>query len=610
MQKAETILSILSKQSKEDTERVFTRLYRNLFNVDFYLRAYQRMYAKQGSMTAGIDGETIDGFNYGVIEAIIEQMKAERYYPKPVKRSFIPKKSGEMRPLGIPSFKDKLVQEVLRQILEAIYEPLFSDNSHGFRPNRSCHTALHQIKKTCKGTSWVIEGDIKGCFDNIDHDILLEILGKKIEDGRFIELIRRFLKCGYMEWTEVRYSLSGTPQGQIASPILANIYLNELDKFVDGIVRENTFGKARKRNLAYTRLSEARCRARKKGDFAKADMMLKQMRQMPSAIPDPNYRRVHYVRYADDWVICIIGSKAVALDIKAKIAAFLSEELKLELSKDKTLITCLSDKRVKFLGYEISKTRCDTKITKNVNGIERRSANGTIQLLVPASVVTEKLKPFMRNKKTVHHNARINLPVIDIISQYRAEMHGLYNFYCLASDVSDKLGKFKHYHYTSLAKTIARKEKSSVKKVFSKYGIDVARKQGTGTIKVIGIKYHTKTGEKTLTYFTQSLSKQNLPNVNASDVYYVPRRNGTQLIQRLNACKCELCGKESVNPSDFEVHHIRKLKDIKKRYAQRGTKLPAWKLRMCSMNRKTLIVCKKCHQEIHAGAFQKKGGKT
>ena len=171
MQKAETVLSILKQKSKQDESHRYDRIYRNLFNEDFFLRAYQKIHAKQGNMTPGTDGTTIDGFSRKQISQLIELLKWERYQPKPVRRTYIPKKNGKMRPLGIPAFADKLVQEVVRQILEAIYEPIFSDNSHGFRPNRSCHTALYQIKSTCRGTNWVIEGDITGCFDHIDHDI-------------------------------------------------------------------------------------------------------------------------------------------------------------------------------------------------------------------------------------------------------------------------------------------------------------------------------------------------------------------------------------------------------------------------------------------------------
>ena len=350
MQKAETVLSILKQKSKQDESHRYDRIYRNLFNEDFFLRAYQKIHAKQGNMTPGTDGTTIDGFSRKQISQLIELLKWERYQPKPVRRTYIPKKNGKMRPLGIPAFADKLVQEVVRQILEAIYEPIFSDNSHGFRPNRSCHTALYQIKSTCRGTNWVIEGDITGCFDHIDHEILLKILSKKIDDGRFLELIRKFLKAGYLEFNQKYNSLSGTPQGGIISPILANIYLHEFDKFMEGISAEYTKGKQRRPYREYQILQYKRNRAKKKGNQEQADEYLRQMQNIPALDPmDKNYQRVKYVRYADDFVVCIIGSKATANEIKERIAGFMQKELHLELSRENTKITNLSDKRVRFL---------------------------------------------------------------------------------------------------------------------------------------------------------------------------------------------------------------------------------------------------------------------
>lgn len=298
MQKAETVLSILKQKSKQDESHRYDRIYRNLFNEDFFLRAYQKIHAKQGNMTPGTDGTTIDGFSRKQISQLIELLKWERYQPKPVRRTYIPKKNGKMRPLGIPAFADKLVQEVVRQILEAIYEPIFSDNSHGFRPNRSCHTALYQIKSTCRGTNWVIEGDITGCFDHIDHEILLKILLKKIDDGRFLELIWKFLKAGYLEFNQKYNSLSGTPQGGIISPILANIYLHEFDKFMEGISAEYTKGKQRRPYREYQILQYKRNRAKKKGNQEQADEYLRQMQNIPALDPmDKNYQRVKYVRY-------------------------------------------------------------------------------------------------------------------------------------------------------------------------------------------------------------------------------------------------------------------------------------------------------------------------
>src|SRR2546430_2416675 len=513
MQNAEVVLTMLSQMSNQNSAFVFDRLYRNLFNPDFYLLAYSNIYAKEGNMTEGIDGKTIDGFNTKKVEEIISLLRQERYYPKPVRRAYIPKKNGKLRPLGIPTFWDKLVQEVLRLLLQAVYEPIFKDTSHGFRPQRSCHTALVQLKTTGKGTNWVIEGDITGFFDNIDHRLLLQILSRKISDGRFLNLIDRFLKAGYMEFKQVHDSLTGTPQGGIVSPILANIYLHELDTFMEELCeRYSTLKRSKRKYQPYQELNIQRFYARKRGEYERAEELLKQMRTMPTADPfDPEYIRVKYTRYADDFVVMTIGSKELAERIREEIKVFLWQELHLELSLEKTVITNLGDQRVRFLGYEIAKSRENTALTENSRGVKKRAANETIQLLVPGEVIRKKLEPFVRGGKATHHNARINLPLLDLLTQYNAEIRGLYNYYCLATDVSTKIGKFRYYHYYSLLKTVGRKEKCSIAKVLDKYGMDVKLKQGTGTRKVVGVTYETKEGTKAMTYFNESIRKKETP---------------------------------------------------------------------------------------------------
>lgn len=603
MQKAEVILSLLSQKAAQNTAYVFDRLYRNLFNPDFYLLAYSNIHANEGNMTVGADAETIDGFNIDKVNMLIDQLKQETYRPNPVRRTYIPKKNGKLRPLGIPSFTDKLVQEVVRMLLQAIYEPVFKDSSHGFRPGRSCHTALLQVKTTCKGTNWVIEGDIQGFFDNINHAKLLELLARKIADGRLLNLIEKFLKAGYMEFRQVHHSLTGTPQGGIVSPILANIYLHELDVFMETLCSRFTTNGTRRKNAVYQAHNLARFQARKDGEYEKAETLLKQMRTMPARDPlDPNYIKVKYCRYADDFIVMIIGSKQLAEQIREEIRAFL-ETLSLVLSPEKTLITNLSDRRIRFLGYELAKTHEDTKLTENAQGVKKRAANGTIQLLVPADVVREKLKPFVRNGKAIHHNARVNAPLLDTLTLYNAEIRGLYNYYCLATDVSTKLGKFKFSHYYSLLKTVARKEKCSVAQVLTRYGVDVKLKQKSGTRKLIGVTYQTNKGDKTLTYFDEPLRKKNQPQqgLAAQGVLPITIPLRHRILDRLNANKCELCGYQSNTSSQFEVHHIRKLRDIKQKYQKRGQHIPNWVLAMASLNRKTLVVCKPCHSAIHSG---------
>lgn len=605
MQKAEVVLSMLGQKAKEDRSFVFERLYRNLFNPDFYLLAYNNISDKEGNLTEGIDQTTIDGFHMKLVEKLIEEMKTETYRPKAVRRVSIPQKNGKLRPVGVLTFRDKLVQEVVRLILQAIYEPTFCDSSHGFRPGRSCHTALVQIKKTCKGTNWVIEGDIKEFFENISFDKLLKILSKRINDGRFLNLISLFLRAGYMENKKIFHPLTGTPQGGIVSPILANIYLHELDVFMEQLCDQySTDAKERQHYEPYRKLNMERFHARKRGDYRRAEALLQQMRTLPSRDPcDPNYLRVKYTRYADDFLVMVIGSKELSCQICDEIREFLWTNLGLELNTEKTLITNLADQSVRFLGYEIAKTRENTALTENTLRVKKRAANETIQLLVPGEVITEKLKPFVRNGKAVHHNARINDPVLDILTQYNAEIRGLYQYYSLATDVSTKINKFRYYHYTSLQKTIARKEKCSVAQVTEKYGVDVKLKQGTGTRKLLGVTYETKAGKKTLTYFNEPLKKRDQPDTGPGGlgIWDKPILARHQILKRLAADTCELCGKPWDSTNTLEVHHVRKLKDIKQKYARRGQSIPQWVLRMSGLRRKTLVVCQKCHDEIHAG---------
>jgi group II intron reverse transcriptase/maturase len=244
------VLETLSEKSS-DISYKYERLYRNLYNPEFYYLAYQNIYANKGSMTPGSDNLTIDGMSLKRIDNIIESMKDHSYQPEPARRTHIKKKDGKSRPLGIPSADDKLVQEVVRMILESIYEPSFSKNSHGFRPDKSCHTALSQIQHAFTGVRWFIEGDIQKCFDSFDHHVLINILRRRIADEYFIALIWKLLKAGYIEQWTYNHTYSGTPQGSGVSPLLANIYLNELDTFVEKYKEEFDAGKRPKVNPEY-----------------------------------------------------------------------------------------------------------------------------------------------------------------------------------------------------------------------------------------------------------------------------------------------------------------------------------------------------------------------
>jgi group II intron reverse transcriptase/maturase len=279
----------------------------------------------------------------------------------------------------------------LRVLLEPYYEQRFSDYSHGFRPNRGCHTALREIRRTWAGTVWFIEGDIKGCYDNIDHSILLEIIRRDIHDGRLMKLIDGLLKAGYMEDWRYYDTLSGAPQGNIISPLLANIYLNELDGFVeDTLIPAYTSGDRRRENSDYRRLSHQISAARRREDFGEAKRLRQARRKLTSQDPlDPDYRRLRYVRYADDFLLGFIGPKKEAEEIRRRLGEFLERRLKLTLSSEKTLITHAADDKAKFLGYEIKVIRCGDLITKN----GKRNTNGKVALLrgYTESIVLRKI---------------------------------------------------------------------------------------------------------------------------------------------------------------------------------------------------------------------------
>jgi group II intron reverse transcriptase/maturase len=299
MQDTNVYLGLLRERGKRGLP--LKRVYRQLFNPNLYLSAYGKIYRNAGAMTPGVTEETVDGMSEHKINVIIEAMRAERYQWKPARRTYILKKNGKKRPLGLPVWSDKLVAEVLRMILEAYFEPRFSSHSHGFRPGRGCHTALQEIYYQWAGTTWFIEGDISGCFDNLNHELLVSTLREHIHDGRFIKLIRKLLDAGYLEDWNYHRTLSGVPQGSIVSPVLSNILLDKLDRFIETVlVPRYTKGAVREKNPAYRRLVCQAHERHKQGRGQEARELRKQFQRLPSQNPnDPNFRRLRYCRYAE-----------------------------------------------------------------------------------------------------------------------------------------------------------------------------------------------------------------------------------------------------------------------------------------------------------------------
>ena len=601
MQNSEVVLINLSKQALKENY-VHDRLYRILYNPQMYIKAFGNIYKNDGSATAGVDGATASNFSEEMIGNIIATLKNESYQPKPAKRVYIPKKNGKKRPLGIPTFTDRIVQEICRMILEAIYEPKFSASSHGFRPNRSCHTALMEIDRVYTGVNWFVEGDIKGFFDNINHQILINLLRKSIKDEKFIRLMWKFLKAGYIEDFRINKTYTGTPQGGIISPLLANIYLNELDKYVGGILKyEFDMGdrkKTQKRNPVYRSLEYKAGQLKKKISNCKDENIRQQLikdyktvqqeRSNTQVIIDSTgFKRIKYVRYADDFLIGVNGSKEDCQRVKEKIKKFLDEQLKLELSDEKTLITH-SSKNARFLGYDICVGNNNTPY-RNKNGVKIRNARKNIRLMMPKDVIE---KFFVENKLVEDINAEkwrpicrtplIRLSDLEIVNIFNAEIRGLYNYYKLAENITHKMWQLRYVMEYSCLKTLAGKHHSSVHKMINKH------RKG----KHWGIKYQTKKGEAICYFYNKGFlrdkkSTMDNPHLKPNIQMFQVR---TELEKRISAKKCEWCGKENVA---FEIHHVKRLKDLK------GKDL--WEKRMIERQRKTLVLCHECHMGIAHG---------
>ncbi|WP_346987589.1 reverse transcriptase domain-containing protein [Alistipes onderdonkii] len=599
MRSPERVLNSLNEHSKDSSYK-FERLYRILFNEELFYVAYQKIASNGGSTTKGSDGRSIDEMSLARIETLIASLKDESYQPHPSRRVHIPKKNGKTRPLGIPAFEDKLVQEVVRMILEAIYEGHFETTSHGFRPKRSCHTALLHIQKAFSGAKWFIEGDIKGFFDNIDHDVLVGILRERISDDRFIRLIRKFLKAGYVEDWTFHNTYSGMPQGGIVSPILANIYLDKLDKYVKEYIRHFDMGTKRRpgkesNDLANERKRTVRKLKKVKDGTEKAALVarLKAIEQERAAFPsgdemDGSYRRLKYIRYADDFILGVIGSKEDALRIKEDIKSFLSESLALELSEEKTLITH-TGKSAKFLGYEITVTRNNHQ-RRDVQGRLRRTYGKRVRLNVSMATLRDKLLEYgameikLRNGKEIWkpkcRSGLIFNDDLEILDRYNRETVGFCNYYLIANNCV-VLHNFRYIMEYSMYKTFAGKYRSTVRKINKKYRLN----------KLFTVKYEQQGVIKSRTFYKTSFKRRTTAFNGSCDIepYSIADVSRTNLTDRLKAEKCELCGATG----KLIMHHVRNLKDLKGK--------ESWKRLMSARKRKTIALCPSCHRLRHLG---------
>jgi len=575
-------------------EWINDRLY-GLIKEDLLIVAYERLKSQPGNMTPGSDEETLDGFSLKTIRELSEQLRTEKYQPKPVRTTYIPKANGKMRKLGIPSPKDKVVQEVVRMILEAVYDSphgaYFSESSHGFRRQHSCHTALKEVQGKWTGVTWFIEGDISQCFDDIDHEILIRVLRRKINDEKFLSLVKKFLNSGYLDIDRVlKNSLAGTPQGGIISPLLSNVYLHELDVYVKRLQWEYGRGKERRHNPDYRALQDRRLRLAKEGGTGTSEYkaLTKAMRELPSGDPrDPGFVRLKYVRYADDWLIGITGPRELAEEIKEKIGLYLKSKLDLNLSQEKTRITHARTEEAEFLGYRIriGKSQKELRITKSTNKsgrtFSRRSTGFQVVLKAPIDKLIKRLatKGFCDNRgNPTPKNGWAELDEDQIINLYSSVNRGLQQYYRPA-DNWQEMRRIQYVLKFSLAKTLAMKRKTSVAKVMQqgRIYITVQRKDATKTV-----MFHQNS--------TWGVDRNAFSRSEEVDLV----RMVTQLRTRSKLGRaCCICGE----PNNVEMHHVRHVRKMSDKKASGFTRV------MAILNRKQIPVCEQCHQSIHSGKY-------
>jgi group II intron reverse transcriptase/maturase len=568
------------------------RMYRHVCREDVLIAAYAKIGPNDGSTTPGVDGETVDGMSLEKIRRIVQTLRDGGWAWRPVRRVHIPKKSGGTRPLGIPSWGDRLVQQAIKSILEPYYEPQFSKYSFGFRPGLGCHHALYEIA-SWTGTKWFIEGDISKCFDTIDHDVLLGILGEKLHDDRLLKLIRTMLKAGYLEDWRFGRTYSGTPQGGICSPLLANIYLDRLDQFVEReLIPRYSRGVKRKPNPEYERVDHIIQQSRERLSADEYERLASLRRSLPSRdTHDPDYRRLRYVRYADDFLLGLIGPKEEAEEIKRHIRDFLSDKLKLKLSEEKTLITHATDEKARFLGYEVCARMNDTKVSPSKRGT-RRCVNGLIGLFVPRDIVRRRLERYMRKGKPTAITSLLPLSDLHIVTHFQGVYRGLVNYYRMAHNLSRRLNQVRYVLEVSMVKTLASKHQCSCASLWRRHKTKLPTANGPVSAFVVREK---REGRPDLVahFGGLSLTREKFVPLEERLVEYWNSAN--DLSKRMHAVRCQLCGRTDL---PIENHHIRRLADL----AHRGD-LPKWKRVMIQTRRKTLTVCKECHQAIHAGTY-------
>lgn len=569
--------------------------YEQLLDINIWRAAYQKLKSNPGNMTPGTDNQTLDGTSLKWAKKTIQELKDRSFQFKPSRKKVIPKPKGGVRPLGIPSPRDKIVQEAIKMVLESVYEPIFKDTSHGFRPKRSTASAVFEVRKW-NGIRWIIEGDIKKYFDNVNHQILAELIKKRIKDQNLIGLYWKLVNAGYVNNGEYEVSNLGVPQGGVLSPLLSNIYLHEFDEYMEEIIKEYGNNKrVSKANPKYLKLNKQIAKLEKIKTKDMDEMTwntLKELRDKvrkePSVIrTEETGTRIYYNRYADDWVIGITGNRKLAETIREEVKKFLKTKLEIELSEDKTKITHIVEDKTLYLGFQISgrhRKYTESQISKvNTRQKQRRGGNSQIIIEAPIKRLLDSLekKGFkwaggdMAKAKT----AWIYMNPEDIIQRYNWIIDGLLNYYKPVEN-RNQLSRIVWILQFSAAYTLARKNNIDPKKVWKKYGNPIT------------IKFHRKGEEKRIELRKPKTLKRDLTfhlgtyhDFDPLSVSSYSVRSNHIWDQPCIICKSEI---------DIEIHHVKHI---------RVGKTEGFTQIMRNLNRKQIPVCKKCHHEIHIGKY-------
>lgn len=582
MTKLERLIAI-NKLSQKDSKWKHRDIFRILYKDEIWIAAYEKLKSNKSALTPGSTPETMDGMSMERLKRLKEKVCSETYRFKSVKLTLIPRPDGRKCPLGLATANDKIVQEVIRLILEAIYEPVFYEFSFGFRQKLGCHDALKWVEQKFRWVDYVIEGDIEQAYPTIDHHKLIEILEKRIEDPRFIRLIWKLLKCGVLNEEQILYSKTGVPQGSIVSPLLANVYYHELDEFIYNLINEHVTPITDKKPLKSSEYKSLEYKINKtvkelrmftpqsteRKEITKKLKALRARRLTTNGLKNKP-TRIEYVRYADDWMIGVAGEKQLAITIKEVVSEFMKDNLNQNLHPIKTKITNLRKGKSMFLGYEIFLPENRPITTYKGKGVQTiRRGQPMLRFDIPVSKVIQRyaergyLKMLPNGCRPISKGSYSVMEDHVIVSHYRSVWLGLYNYYTGCTN----RGRLQYIHYLlhmSCAMTLAHRHRKSSSKIFQKHGKTLTLKI-PNTDKCISFPYRSSWQISDRKWLT---GKQITP----------PTQRYQNLVSRSSlGLPCIIC-------------------DSEERYK-------GFTQQMGLLNRKQVPLCKHCHKKVHMGLY-------